>query len=86
MVLLVLILIPLTTILMPRRYFKRYSIATAALFVILLVLLGLTQENGNDDDGAEIYGFFMVAVLILFNAIILGIKYIALRKTKPKAM
>ena len=78
----VLVLFISATLFIPRRLFKFYILNIVAMSGLLLFWALTLEKNG---DGSHIYGLFLVITFIVINALLIGIRYIILRRTPIKA-
>lgn len=72
---------PITTIIVPKRFFGRYVVLLGIIFLLLAIA---QMVEGGVDSGAPADGIGTAITLILFviNALIVGIKYIILLSMK----
>lgn len=78
----ILIVLMVVTILMPRRFYRRYMQIMAALAVLFITLIVIAyEENPGDASSKDVY---VMVGFISMNATIVITKYLLLRSTKQK--
>lgn len=76
--LLILLLPPLVTILVPQRFFGRYVAVTATLSFLILLWLGADMYRNPVGDPDELFGMIAALYFFGFNAVVVFIKAIVL--------